>query len=242
MKKKHTKKQKIIAIVALVAVAIALVLFIVIGIPMIKDYKNSGYNSKYVYDDVSLVGVWREKNFENNTYYVYNFKSNGSVDLSLSVQGMEAIIEKATYRVEDKNTLIVTYEGNDSVINNEETLFSISEDKTTLVLKDQNFLILEKYSSDYNHDNDIFGTWDGQIASFTFGEDYLGEINEIGVGNKILFSTKGNKMYIFIDENLLIEGYEFNEKFIIEYEYEIENDTLTLKGSDGKVSTYQRRK
>lgn len=246
MKKKHTKKQKIIAIVALVAVAIALVLFIVIGIPMIKDYKNSGYNSKYVYDDVSLVGVWQEKDFENNTYKIYDFRNDKKVIVSLYVCGIEAIRDElSTYRTEDKNTLIITYTVNGNPINGEYK-FSISDDKSTLVLREgTKNIVLEKYNLEYNEDTSIFGTWDSterEGVSYTFNEDYSGITTEGEKKNNILFSTQGDKFNLFINENLPIDGYTLKEDFVVEYKYEIENDTLTLKGSDGKVSTYQRRK
>ncbi len=243
MKKKHTKKQKIYALLALVLVGIVAVLFVTVGIPMIRDYKNSGYNSNYIYDDVSLVGIWREKSFENDTYMVYDFKDNGNVKLSMSVCGIEATLhEHATYRIEGKNELIVTYENSNHVIESTKTRFSISKDGTSLVLRDMDFTVLEKYTSEYNRDSEIIGTWSNDSASFILENDYSGAIRENSLENGIVFSTKGDKLFVFIDENLLLEGYTLSHKFVLEYEYKIENDTLSLKGADGKTTTYQRRK
>ena len=246
-KKKHTKKQKIYAILGLVAVAVVAVLFVTIGIPMIRDYKNSGYNSKYIYDDVSLVGKWQEKNFENNTYMVYDFKADGKVITSLYVCGIEALSDREdfnTYRTEDKNTLVITYKVNDMPINGE-FKFSISDDKSTLVLREgTSNIVLEKYNLEYNEDSSIFGDWDStdrEGVSYSFKEDYTGITVDGSKKNNIRFSTNGNRFYLFIDENLPIENYTLSEEFIAVYEYKIENDILTLK-EDGKTYTYQRRK
>jgi hypothetical protein len=238
-KKKATKKQKMWALVGLVCVAVVLILFITIGIPMIKDIKNSGYNSKYVYDGMSLVGVWQEKDYENNTCMLYEFKSDKKVVASIRVCGMVAELYSGTYRVEGTNELVITYELDNGVIDNEETHFSISKDDSTLVLKDMDFFVLERSTPEYNIDRGIVGKWLGQQSTFIFNEDNTGFIVENDIKNKILFSTKGEKLYMFINEPLILEGYTFSEKFVIEYEYKIENGTLTLKGADGKETIFQ---
>lgn len=238
-KKKATKKQKMWALVGLVCVAVVLILFITIGIPMIRDIKNSGYNSKYIYDGMSLVGVWQEKDYENDTCMMFSFTSDKKVVASMRVCGIEAELISGTYRIDGKNNLIVTYEDPNGVIDNEETRFSISEDNTTLVLRDEDFFVLERATSEYNTDKNIIGVWENSQAKFIFNEDYTGAIVENDIKNETLFSTKNGKLYMFIDEALLLEGYTLDEKFIIEYEYRIENNTLTLKGENGKELVFQ---
>lgn len=248
-KKKATKKQKILAIVGLVGVAVALVLFLVFGIPAIKDNKNSAYNSRYKYDGVSLVGTWQEKeNFTDSFYKIYEFRTDGKAITSLYVYGIEAVRDElSTYRIEDQNTLVITYTV-DGVIQSDRTKFSISEDGKTLVLRQNGRnTVLKAYDLDYNKDTAIFGEWtntENPEMKYTFADDYTGTASDESASNKTVFSTKNGTLYLFIDENIIVPDadYGLSEKYIIPYEYEVENDTLTLKGTDGKTVTYQRSK
>ena len=243
-KKKATKKQKMWALVGLVCVAVVLILFITIGIPMIRDIKNSGYNSKYIYDGMSLVGVWQEKeNFDDACYKIYEFKENGKAITTLYVRGIVAVRDElSTYRIEDKNTLIVTYtiDGNPK---NSESKFSISEDKNTLVLRaDGKNTILCKYNLEYNEDESIFGEWvSDKNITYNFQNDYTGKnLDATGVNN-IVYSTKGDKLYMFYDEYFPIEDYSLQDKYVLEYSYKIEGSTLTLTDINGNTASYQRK-
>lgn len=248
-KRKATKKQKILAIVGLFGVAIALVLFLVFGIPAIKDHKNSAYNSKYKYDGVSLVGTWQEKeNFDDSFYKIYDFRTDGKVITSLYVYGIEAVRDElSTYRIEDQNTLVITYSVG-GVIQSSRTKFSISDDKKTLVLRENKTnTVLEAYNLEYNKDTLIFGEWtnsENASMKYVFANDYTGTASDEEVTNNIVYSTKNGTLYLFINENIIVPeaDYDLKEKYVIPYEYEIENDTLTLKGADGKEVTYQRSK
>lgn len=245
-KRKATKKQKIYAIIGLVAVAIVLVLFITKGIPMIKSHKNSAYNSKYVYDGISLVGRWQEaEDFDNSFYKIYDFKTGGKVVTSIYVYGIEAVRDElSTYRVEDKNTLIITYTINGNP-QNSEVKFSISEDMSKLVLRDGGKnTVLEKFNLEYNKDDSIFGEWKNSDGGYTFNADYTGKVNDTSKTNNTVFSTKNNTLYLFIDENLIVpdNDYGLSEKYVLEYKYEIKGDTLTLTDAAGDKTEYQRSK
>lgn len=245
-KRKATKKQKIFALLGLFAVALVLILFITVGIPMIRDYKNSAYNSKYKYDGISLVGKWQERDdFTDEGYKTYEFFPNGKVVTTYYVYGIEAVKDElSTYRVDGKNTLVITYSV-DNVLDNTETKFSISEDKSTLVLRDgTSHTVLEKYSLTYNQDERIFGEWVEIGASenvYNFFSDYTGTVSDASVTNQICYSTNGKKLYLFINENLFLEGYTLKSDFVAECEYKIENDILTI--DLGEVAhTYERKK
>lgn len=247
MKRKFSKKQKLWAVAGLVLVAVALVLFIVIGIPMIRDHKNSAYNSRYQYDGQSLIGKWQEKeDFNHGFYQIIDFQHNGKVVTTYYVYGIEAFSDiHSTYRTKDKNTLIITY-GNDNVPQNFESSFSISSDKSTLVIRENNEnLVLEPENLDYNKDTAIFGEWvitgDSSVV-YTLSEDYTGKLSDSSGKNNIVYSTNDGTFYMFINENLSIEDYTLSEEFVIDYKYKIENDVLTLTDKDGNSDTYQRRK
>ncbi len=248
-KTKATKKQKILAIACLVGVAITLVLFFVFVIPAIKEHKNSAYNSKYKYDGVSLVGIWQEKEDFNDAFYkIYDFRTDGKVVTSLYVYGIEAVRdEQSTYRIEDGNTLVITYSVG-SVLQSSRTKFSISDDNKMLVLREnKRNTVLEKYKLEYNKDTSIFGEWhntENSLKSYTFGEDYAGIVSDGETDNRIVFSTNDSKLYLFINENIVTpEGdYGLSEKYVVDYKYKIENDILTLTAPDGTSVTYQRSK
>ncbi|MBO5375132.1 MAG: hypothetical protein J6A54_06790 [Clostridia bacterium] len=244
-KKKFTKKQKIWALVGLVAVAITLIIFLSIAIPYFVNAKKSAYNSKYQYDGASLVGVWQEKeDFDDKAYKIYEFYEGGRVVTTLYVYGIaKATDVTSTYRIEDKNTLIITYSVGQT-LQNSETKFSISEDKSTLVLKDgKSFTVLEKYSLGYNKDETIFGEWantQNENDVYTFKDDYTGTTSDGTATNRIVYSTNGDNFYIFIDEYLPLENYGVSAEYVIDGKYKIENDTLTLTLGD-TTKVYVRR-
>ena len=246
-KRKATKKQKILAAIGLALVAVVLVLFIVIGIPAIRNHKNSAYNSKYQYDGGSLVGKWQERdNFDDAFYKTYEFFSNGKVVTTYYVYGIEAIKDElSTYRIDDKNMLIITYTGENNVIDNTETRFSISNDKSTLVLKNgTNYTVLKRYSLEYNKDEQIYGEWaqiDAPQNVYTFKQDYTGTISDASVTNQTCYSTNGDTLYLFINENLFVQDYTLSKDFVIDCKYKIENDVLTLTIGD-VTHSYERKK
>ena len=244
-RKKHTKKQKRLAIIALVAVVVALAIFLCIVIPYYVNVKKHSYDRKYTYDGVSLVGVWQEKeNFNHGDYKIYEFLADGRVITTMYTYGMARVQDtESTYRVDDKNTLVITYTVG-STLQNTENKFSISKDRDALVLKDgRAFTVLEKYKLEYNKDALIFGEWvntQNPSEIYSFKQDYTGSMVDESGKNRIVFSTNGDNLYYFIDEYIALEGYTLSSEFVIDCKYRIENDTLTIEVGD-KTSTFIRK-
>lgn len=249
-RRKHPKRQKMWAIIGLVAVLVALIVFLCIFIPYYKEVKRTSYNSKYKYDGASLIGQWQvSDNFDHSVYKVYEFFDGGKVHVSENVYGMTKYKDiSSTYRVEGNNTLIITYSVS-GVLKSDEFKFSIDKDASTLVLKDgKQFTMLERYNLNYNKDASIFGEWvstENENNTQVFNSDYTGFQTEqsgdkIG-SNNIVYSTSGSTIYYFIDAYMQIEGYSLDAKYVLTMQYKIENDVLTLTEGD-KITTYTRRK
>lgn len=242
---KFTKK-KALALIGLFAVAVAVILIITVGIPKYKAFKNSGYNSKYVYDGVSLVGKWNVRDeFDDSSYRIFEFLSDGSVITTDYVYGIEAVRDVlSTYRIEDGNNLIITYNTASGAIDNLQTRFSISKDNTTLVLRDEDFLVLERYDLEYNKDTEIFGEWadvKNPTNVYDFKSNYTATATDGSNTNYLLYSTKGDKLYLFIDEYIVgVTDYTLSAKYVSELEYEIKDGVLTLD-IDGEKFTFERK-
>lgn len=237
-RRKHTKKQKIYALLGLVAVVVVLAIFLSIAIPYFKDRKKSGYNSKYKYDGASLVGKWQEKeNFSDEIYKVYEYFDNGKVVTTMYVYGLEKVKDTtSTYRVEDDNTLVISYSVA-GVMQSSECVFSISDDKSTLVLKDgDNFTILEKYNLEYNKDTSVFGEWvnvANENDTLTLNSDYTGVMRDDEGTNRIVYSTNGDNFYYFVDEYVPIKDYALSAEFVINAR--LENGNIVVPVKDGNV-------
>ena len=253
-KRKFTKKEKRWAIIGLIFVLVTLIIFLSIAIPYYKELKRTGFNKKYKYDGVSLVGKWQEKDsFSHELYKTYDFQADGKVIVTMYVYGMEQMKDlSSTYRIEDNNTLVITYLVN-GVIQSTRSQFSISDDKTALVLKnsDKDFTVLEKYSLGYNKDTAIFGEWvntENSSEIYVFNEDYTGKMldkqmengEEVEGSNEILYSTNADTLYFFINEYMPIENYGFSAEFVMDWKYKVNGNTLTVTIGD-TVKTFTRK-
>lgn len=244
-KRKFTKKEKRWAIVGLIFVVIVLAIFLSIAIPYFAERKRTGFNGKYKYDGVSLIGKWQEKDLDNGAYKIYDFQENGKVITTIYVYGMEKVKDvESTYRIEDKNTLVISYPVG-GVVQSSRTPFSISDDGSTLVLKNgkNNYTILEEHSLNYNKDPRIFGEWVNTANPseiYTLNEDYTGKMVDEQGANNIVFSTNGDDFYYFIDGYMQIEGYTLSAEFVIDGKYTIDENTLTLTVGD-KAITFTRK-
>ncbi|MBO5213095.1 MAG: hypothetical protein J6B60_06095 [Clostridia bacterium] len=185
----------------------------------------------YEYDGVSLVGRWQSANLDHSSYTVYDFEGGSqagynNATVSMYFYGIEAFSVKATYRVEDRNILVIDY--NENSISTERHRFSISDGRLYIDTGDD--IILEKYNLEYNKSNDILGTWRDEDSGVTwkFLSDYTGSVTDDKGMNEIYFSTLGQTLYIFINENILNPDYEFKPEYVSSCTYAIENDTLTL--------------
>ena len=253
-KYKFTKK-KIIALVVLIILVIA----VTVGIILYLNNREKMYQSSYIYDGTSLYGKWQQyKDFDDKGYIIYEFTKDGAtknggisgtVIATYYIYGIQATKTESTFRTEGKNTLIIHYSV-DGVLQNSKSKFSIN-DSEILVMKGDENTILQKYNLEYNKDNEIFGEWvdaENPYITYKFNEDYTGEFTDAenldinGKPNKtkIAYSTKGDTIYMFIDEHLLIKDYAFKPEFVKDLNYKIENGVLTLKIGE-KTYTLERK-
>lgn len=203
------------------------------------------YDKKYEYDGVSLVGKWIDKNIDDSEYDIYNFVDEDTVILSTNCYGIEKSRMEATYKVEDKNQIVIHSEFGYEYIR-----FSITDDGylVLLVLDDMNNpseeeRIMKRYDLTYNTDknalNSIVGTWantENKEIKFTFNSDYTGTSVQgdgqgAGYSYKIYYSLKDSTLYFIFEYSI---GLEDESRAC---EYKVENDTLTLYGKDDKGNT-----
>lgn len=200
------------------------------------------YDKKYEYDGVSLIGKWIDKNVDESEYDIYNFVDESTVILSTNCYGIEKGRMKATYKVEDKNQIVIHSEFGYEYIR-----FSITDDGylVLLVLDDMNNpseeeRIMKKYDLAYNTSKDalkdIVGTWinsENSAIKFTFNDDYTGTSVQgdgqgAGYSYKIYYSLKDSTLYFIFEYSIGLEDESRS------CEYKVENDTLTLYGKDDK--------
>ncbi len=203
------------------------------------------YDKNYEYDGESLVGKWIDKSVDESEYDIYDFVDEDTVILTTNCYGIEKNRMEATYRVEDKNQIVIHSEFGYEYIR-----FSITKDGylVLIVLDDMNNpseeeRIMKKYDLAYNTSlellNSIVGTWvnnENNAIKFTFNSDYTGtsvQGNGQGAGYsyKIYYSLKGNTLYFIFEYSI---GLEDESRAC---EYKVENDTLTLYGKDEKGNT-----
>lgn len=210
-------------------ISIALILCFMFAFVGCKDDEFK-LDKKYEYDGTSLVGKWQSANLDHSSYMVYEFEGGSetgynNATVSMYFYGIEALSIPATYRVEDKNVLVIDY--NDNSISTERYNFSISDGRLYIDTGDD--VILENYDLEYNESDDIMGTWkDDEGVVWTFLKDHTGSVTDSEGMNEIYFSTLGSTLYIFINENLLNPDYEFKPEYVSSCTYTIENETLTL--------------
>ena len=254
-KRRFTKKEKRWAIVGLIFVLVTLIVYLSIAIPYFKERKRTGFNKNYKYDGVSLVGKWQEKDsFSDALYKTYDFQENGRVIVTMYVYGMKQLEDlTSTYRIENKNTLVISYSVA-GVVQSTRADFSINDDGKIVVLKnsDKSFTTLEEYNLTYNLDTSIYGEWVNNANPneiYTFNQDYTGKMTdrhvqedgkEVEGSNRIVYSTKGDTLYFFVDEYMPIEGYGLSAEFVLDCKYKVEGNTLTVTMGD-KTNTYTRK-
>lgn len=201
----------------------------------------SEYNKDYVYDGVSLIGKWQESSLDENYYQTYEFFENGSVVCSSYSYGIWLQSIEGQYRIEGKNTIILTYA--DGIIN--ENRFSINEGKRLVIQTvdgvEAQELILVPYEPIFNLTNPIVGSWvstDNENEVFTYNEDFTGKIyNE---KNEYIFDYAVKDSYLYM-------SYEFIEGFhqgISITKFEINGNILTLSGNtedEQIILTFERQ-
>ncbi len=187
----------------------------------------SRYDENYVYDGNSLVGTWREGDFDDEFYQIYSFYEDKITLTSYSYGIMMQEIE-ASYTVEGNNTLVISW-GDGYVDRNN---FSITRDSvlviTQVLSSSVDEMELLPYDLKWNTKNsDIVGTWtsdENPAETFTFREDYTlvveGELDSYS-------------MPYAIKDNTLALGGEFIGGFkeeVTVLSYKVQGDSLTLTG------------
>ena len=183
----------------------------------------------YKYDGESLKGVWRQSKVSDEDYMVYDFYSDEKVTVTYYNYGIPYATADCYYMVDKGNEITIVGEDGYYDIYN----FKIKKDKLTIKLGSEK-LKLEKYESDYNKDERIFGTWQDTLSGETyyFGEDYDGiGYNETEGGMYFAYSTKGDILYF---EPL------YNNRLLVPIDYKIEDNKLYFM-SDGEIDAILER-
>ncbi len=202
----------------------------------------SKFDKNYVYDGKSLIGVWQEKELDDQQYQTYAFYEDGKIIKTVYSFGIEMQKIDATYTVEDDNIIIIKQDfGTD--MNN----FSISR-KKLLVLRPlfgtkDDEIELVPYKSEYNKSNDIVGSWrstSNKSEVFTFNSDYTGKASSTVGEDSFYYSLKDSSLFISYSMDIDIKAP------VEAVSYKVEGDTLSLTGTnkDGSnlILTFERVK
>ena len=185
----------------------------------------------YKYDGESLQCVWRESGVSDENYMVYDFYSDEKVTVTYYNYGIPYAQADCYYEVNKGDEITIVGENGYYDI----YTFKIRKNKLTIKLGSKK-LKLEKYESEYNKDERIFGSWQ-DIASgetYYFGEDYEGVgYNETEGGMYFEYSTKGDILYFkpFYNSKLPVP---------IPIDYKIEDNKLYFM-SDGEIDAILER-
>lgn len=202
------------------------------------------FDENYEYDGFSLVGKWREREYRDDQYQIYEFCENGDVNCIIYSFGIEMGRFEASYTVEGKNTLNILWRGDSQKDTNH---FSISENNVLFLQGVASYtgeMVLVPYDLTYNQSNEsLLGYWksnDDENEVFTFNSDYTGYANGLLGGYDFVYSTKDSNIFIAIEA---IDGVKHSVEAM---SYKVEGDTLTLSGRDADqkdvILTFTRMK
>ena len=204
----------------------------------------SQYDENYVYDGKSLIGVWQEKELNEQSYQTYEFFGDGRVICTTYSFGIKMQNRDETYSIDGNNTIVINW--NDGLVDRNK--FSITKKNVLVICQvlDSKTLEMElvPYNLSYNKSNsDLVGSWrstDDKNEVFSFNADYTGKASGAIDEYDFHYSLKGSSLFI---SNELIEGVKNPVETV---SYKIEGDTLTLSGdiSDKEtvVLTFERIK
>ena len=221
-------------------ISFILIPILLLSVLSFTSCKKNIYNPDYVYDGVALVGKWREDNYEDKFYKVYEFGSDGKASCKCFIYGMEDEMYAVStdYRVTDNNKIImINDEGTFS-----ENYFSVNSDGRLVISDGKNDVsVLVKYDLTYNDDIDaITYKWicidEGIDWNLTLNGDGTA-VNEIsGVPVKMKYSVKDGTLYMIPDEIFV----EFSSEQMMSVKYNMEGNVLKLTVDDGSVRTFER--
>lgn len=199
------------------------------------------YDPDYVYDGEALVGKWREENYKDEFYKVYEFDGDGKVSYKYFVYGIEndSATETAEYYVTDKNKITTLNEKGDFFDN----YFSVNSDGRLVISNGKDdVLILVKYDLTYNENADeITGEWvctdEGIGWRLTLNGDGTGT-NELTSypAISVKYSVKEGTLYMFPDKSSL----QFISTNVMSVKYNKEGNVLKLTVDDGSIRTFEK--
>lgn len=233
-KKKNSPLKKAFAVILGIACIGALVGFIIFSFTREKPPR---YDKEYVYDGNSLVGTWREYYWEDNFYQIFEFTSDGKINLKSYTYGIFDQELSGTYETSGTNTITISYGDNKETSN-----FSIDESGALVLytLGEMGFVErpLVKNDVEYNKNaSKIFGTWvsnANENEEFEFFDTFIVEtrnVTDSALKDSFRYSLTDNKLYmlyviIFEDTPDITSG------DVLCFDYSIEGDTLTIFGYD----------
>ena len=203
------------------------ILFIVLSIVACGENEDK-FDESYEYDGVSLIGKWREREYSDDQYQIYEFTENGQVNCIIYSFGIEMGRFEASYSVEGKNTLHILWRDNSQKDTNR---FSISKNNVLVLSGVASYsgeMALVPYDLTYNQSNEaILGSWrsnDSEDEIFTFNSDYSGYAGGNMGGYSFTYSIKDANVFMAIEA---IDGVKHSVEAM---GYTVDGDTLTLTG------------
>ena len=119
-KKWKITPKKVVALVCGIICLVALIGFIVYSFTKENPPR---YNEKYVYDGNSLVGTWREYEFDESFFQIYEFTRDKKVILKSYTYGIFDQELVGSYETSNTNTITISYSDKEK----EQSSFSIDE-------------------------------------------------------------------------------------------------------------------
>lgn len=202
--------------------------------------KKNIYDPDYVYDGVALVGKWREDNYEDKFYKVYEFGADGKASYKCFIYGMEdeMYTVNTDYRVTDNNKIVMS---NDEGIF-AENYFSVNSDGKLVISDGKNDIsVLVRYDLTYNDDIDVItGEWictdEGIDWILILNGDGTAVNKMSGVSVKMKYSVKDGTLYMIPDEIFV----EFTSEQMMSVKYNKEGNVLKLTVDDGSIRTFEK--
>ncbi len=214
--------KKIISLLLLCLVlSLSLVLLVSCGEPSVdKDY---------IYDGHSLIGKWREEEYDPSFYQTYEFTSDGKVICKTHKYGIDLQSLSGTYKVDDNNKLIISY--SDGITDTNPFSIDRGGKLTMQILSSENFgyMCLVPYDLEYNLLNDdIIGSWesvDNKNEIFTFNKDYTGSIKGGNEEYFFTYSLNGNELCMCVE---FVPGFKDEKTSFMLMEYTAHSGKLVL--------------
>ncbi|MGM9645837.1 MAG: hypothetical protein ACI3XS_04020 [Eubacteriales bacterium] len=217
--------------------SLILVLLLLICALSFTSCSKNLYDPDYIYDGESLVGKWREENYNDEAYYIYEFDSEGKATYKYFVYGIEyQVCVINDYHVTENNKITISNDHGEF----SENYFSINSDGK-LIISDGNddVNVLVKYDLTYNINTDeLTGEWirtdEDADQSFVFNGDGTMVFKNLGESAELKYSVKDNTLYMMPD------GCAFISDNVMKTKYNKEGNVLKLIADDGSVRTFKK--